>query len=146
MWSSPRRASPTPGEAAVETPTTGSETVLLVEDDRVARYVVEKMLAEQGCRVETASDGRKAVAAVAAGSYDLVLMDCQMPVMDGYEATARIRDLEGSDRRTPIIAMTASVMQGQRERCRAVGMDDFIGKPLDLDRLNAVLARWVGGG
>ena len=117
--------------------------VLLVEDDRVARYVVEKMLAEQGCSVEIAKDGREAVAAAAAGEYDLVFMDCQMPIMDGYEATARIRNLEGKQRRTPIIAMTASVMPGQREKCRAAGMDDFIGKPLDLERLQATLARWV---
>ena len=117
--------------------------VLLVEDDRVARYVVEKMLMEQGCTVESAKDGREAVAAAAAGEYDLVFMDCQMPIMDGYEATARIRNLEGKQRRTPIIAMTASVMPGQREKCRAAGMDDFIGKPLDLERLQATLARWV---
>jgi len=93
--------------------------VLLVEDDRVARYVVEKMLMKEGCTVESAKDGREAVAAVAAGEYDLLFMDCQMPIMDGYEATARIRNLEGKQRRTPIIAMTASVMPGQREKCRA---------------------------
>jgi len=117
--------------------------ILLVEDDRVARYVVEKMLAEFGCKVESATDGGEAVAAAAAGKYDLVLMDCQMPVMDGYEATARIRRLEGTDRRTPIVAMTASVMPGQREKCRAAGMDDFLGKPLDLERLQSTLARWI---
>ena len=117
--------------------------VLLVEDDRIARYVVEKMLKETGCRVDTVSDGRGAVAAVAAGKYDVVLLDCQMPIMDGYEATARIRQLEGKRRHTPIVAMTASVMQGQRERCLAAGMDDFLGKPLDLQRLESALARWV---
>jgi len=117
--------------------------ILVVEDDRVARYVVEKMLVEHGCKVDTAIDGREAVAAAAAGTYDLVLMDCQMPMMDGYEATARIRRLEGTDRRTPVVAMTASVMPGQREKCRAAGMDDFLGKPLDLERLQSVLARWI---
>jgi len=117
--------------------------VLLVEDDRIARYVVEKMLQESGCRVDTVPDGRSAIAAVGAGNYDAVLLDCQMPIMDGYEATARIRQLEGSGRHTPIIAMTASVMQGQQERCRAAGMDDFLGKPIDLPRLQAALARWI---
>ena len=114
-----------------------------MEDDRIARYVVEKMLKETGCSVETAQDGRGAITAVTAGNFDVVFLDCQMPIMDGYEATARIRQLEGDERRTPIVAMTASVMQGQRERCIASGMDDFLGKPLDLHRLQAALARWV---
>ncbi|MHC4449263.1 MAG: hybrid sensor histidine kinase/response regulator [Planctomycetota bacterium] len=117
--------------------------VLLVEDDRIARYVVEKMLKETGCSVETVPDGRGAIPAVSAGNFDVVFLDCQMPIMDGYETTARIRQLEGDERHTPIVAMTASVMQGQRERCLASGMDDFLGKPLDLHRLQAALARWV---
>ena len=117
--------------------------VLLVEDDRIARFVVERLLAECGCRVDAVSNGEEAVAAVAAGTYDLVLMDCQMPVMDGYEATARIRELEAGGRRTPIIAMTASVMESDSERCIAAGMDDFLGKPLDPERVQEVLARWL---
>jgi CheY-like chemotaxis protein len=118
--------------------------VLLVEDDRTSRYVIEKMLAEYGCTVEGVANGREAVAAYATGTYDAVLMDCQMPVMDGYEATARIRELEEGGTRTPIIAMTAGVMREQLERCRAAGMDDFLGKPLDGERVRAVLSRWVG--
>ncbi|MHC4958543.1 MAG: ATP-binding protein [Planctomycetota bacterium] len=117
--------------------------VLLVEDDKVTQYVVEQLLIEQGCRVETAANGREAVAAVIAGHFDLVFMDCQMPDMDGYEATARIRQLEGAGRRTPIVAMTASVMDGTSVRCRTVGMDGFLGKPLDLKRLQSILARWT---
>jgi signal transduction histidine kinase/ActR/RegA family two-component response regulator len=117
--------------------------VLVVEDDTIARFVVEKLLAEQGCRVDTATNGEEAVAAVSARTYDLVLMDCQMPVMDGYEATARIRQFESGDRRTPIVAMTATVMPGHDERCAAAGMDDFMGKPLDLRRMQAVLTRWL---
>jgi CheY-like chemotaxis protein len=93
--------------------------------------------------VESVPDGRSAIAAVGAGNFDVVFLDCQMPIMDGYEATARIRQLEGAQRHTPIIAMTASVMQGQQERCRAAGMDDFLGKPIDLHRLQAALARWI---
>jgi signal transduction histidine kinase/ActR/RegA family two-component response regulator len=120
--------------------------VLLVEDDKITQFVVEQLLKDQGCRVETASDGREAVAAVIAGSYDLVLMDCQMPDMDGYEATARIRQLEGDKKRTPIVALTASVMDGTSARCESVGMDGFLGKPLGLKRLQAVLARWTKPG
>ncbi|MEM8883146.1 MAG: ATP-binding protein [Planctomycetota bacterium] len=117
--------------------------VLLVEDDRIARYVVEEMLTHIGCDVETAADGRSAVSAATTGRFDAVLLDCQMPIMDGYEVTARIRQLEGGGRHTPIIAMTASVMTGQRERCLAAGMDDFLGKPIDLPRLHAALNRWI---
>ena len=117
--------------------------VLLVDDDRIAQFVVEELLTEQGCRVDAVSDGREAVAAVLDGSYDFVLMDCQMPVMDGYEATARIRKLEANGKRTPIVAMTASVMQGQSERCKAAGMDGFLGKPLVREHLQAALARYV---
>jgi signal transduction histidine kinase/CheY-like chemotaxis protein len=118
--------------------------VLLVEDDRTSRYVIEKMLAEHGCSVESVADGREAVAAWATGTYDILFMDCQMPVMDGYEATARIRELQEGGPRTPIIAMTASVMRGQIDRCRAAGMDDFLGKPLDSERVREVLIRWAG--
>ena len=118
--------------------------VLVVEDDVIARYVVSRFLEEFGCRVDTAADGREAVAAATTGDYDLVLMDCQMPVMDGYEATARIRKLEDGGDHIPILAMTASVLQADGERCTAAGMDDFLGKPLDARRLQAALARWVG--
>jgi CheY-like chemotaxis protein len=118
--------------------------VLLVEDDRTSQFVIEKMLTEQGCSVDSVANGREAVAACTTGAYDILFMDCQMPVMDGYEATTRIRELEESGTRIPIIAMTASVMSGQAERCRAAGMDDFLGKPPDGERVRAVLRRWVG--
>jgi signal transduction histidine kinase/ActR/RegA family two-component response regulator len=136
--SAPRRAKPTAASWRVEA------RVLLVEDDRTSRFVIEKMLTEHGCSVETVINGREAVAACTAGSYDVVFMDCQMPVMDGYEATARIRELEGESKRTPIVAMTASVMSSQAERCRTAGMDDFLGKPLDGERVHAILSRWAG--
>jgi len=131
-------------EASVEVPPVRFDAhVLLVEDDPIARYVVEKLLAERGCSVDTATNGEEAVAAATARTYDLVFMDCQMPVMDGYEATVRIRQLESGGRRTPIVALTASVMPGHDERCTAAGMDDFMGKPLDSKRLRAVLTRWL---
>ena len=89
------------------------------------------------------SNGKEAVDVVPAGDYDLVLMDCQMPIMDGYEATARIREIESEDRHTPIVAMTASVMPGDSERRREAGMDDFLAKPLIPEQLQDVLMRWL---
>ena len=117
--------------------------VLLVEDDPIARYVVQTLLRSRGCDVEIATNGREALAAVATNAFDLVLMDCQMPVMDGYDATARIRAQESSGRHIPIVAMTASVMRSDSERCTAAGMDDFLGKPIDPDILQTILARWL---
>ncbi len=119
--------------------------ILLVEDDPVSRHVIQKLLAQHGCRIDPVSNGREAVAAWRGGRYDAVFMDCQMPVMDGYEATAHIRGEEAGVTRTPIIAMTAGVMPGQSERYLDAGMDDFLGKPLDPERLQAILARWIGG-
>jgi CheY-like chemotaxis protein len=84
------------------------------------------------------------VTAVRALPYDVVLMDCQMPELDGYEATARIRQLSGPRSRVPIVAMTANAMQGDRERCLEAGMDDYLAKPLDREALRRCLARWKG--
>ena len=117
--------------------------VLLAEDDKIARYVVGRLLGAHGLRVDTVENGREAVDAVRLGRYDAVFMDCQMPVMDGYDATARIRALEPELARTPIVAMTASVMQADSERCTAAGMDDFLGKPVDPAQLQHVLSRWL---
>jgi signal transduction histidine kinase/ActR/RegA family two-component response regulator len=136
---------PTPEEPrSTPAPLRVQARVLLVEDDRTSRYVIEKMLTEHGCSVECVTNGREAVAAWTTREYDIVLMDCQMPVMDGYEATMRIRELEEGGSRIPIVAMTASVMRGQVERARAAGMDDFLGKPPDGEGVRAVLSRWAG--
>jgi signal transduction histidine kinase len=115
--------------------------VLLADDARINQLVGVAMLERLGCMVDVVANGAEAVDAVLRQHYDVVLMDCLMPVMDGYEATARIRRLEGGSRRTPIIALTASAMVGDRERCLAAGMDDYLAKPLDRSALAGVVAR-----
>ena len=115
---------------------------LVAEDNAVNQLIVRKLLQRAGWTVQAVADGRAAVAQAAAERYDLILMDCEMPVMDGYEATAAIRVAEGNARHTPIIALTATAMPGDRERCLAAGMDDFVSKPIQVATLMAVLARW----
>jgi two-component system sensor histidine kinase/response regulator len=119
--------------------------VLLVEDNLVNQALTEAILAKLGYGTEVAGNGRAAVEAVALGNFGAVLMDCQLPVMDGYEAAAEIRRREGSGRHTPIIAMTAAALPGDRERCLAAGMDDYIAKPVLVADVQAVLSRWLGG-
>jgi CheY-like chemotaxis protein len=101
------------------------------------------MLRRRGYRVEVVGNGAEAVNAIRRESFAAVLMDCQMPVLDGYAATAEIRDLEGGARHTPIIAMTAHAMEGARERCLEAGMDDYLSKPLRADTLDEVLSTWL---
>ncbi len=118
--------------------------VLLAEDNRVNQEVAKAMLTRLGLEFDLANNGEEAVARMARQSYEVVLMDCQMPVLDGYAASARIRDTESETRRrTPIVALTANAMEGDRERCLAVGMDDYLAKPYTANQLEQVLRRWL---
>ena len=137
------RAADTPRAASVLRP---GGRVLLVEDDETNQTVAAKLLEAAGYTVVIAADGAAAVAAVREEISDLVLMDVQMPVMDGIEATRRIRALSGALATIPIIAVTAHAMAGAREEYLAAGMDDYISKPFDADRLLATIAHWLGHG
>ncbi len=114
--------------------------ILVVEDNATNRFVVLAQLSKLGYQAEAVIHGAEAIRALRHKAYDLILMDCEMPVMDGYEATRRIRGSGGP--RIPIIALTAHAMAGDRERCLREGMDDFISKPLDMQHLADVLAKW----
>ncbi|WP_282263328.1 ATP-binding protein [Stenotrophomonas sp. PS02301] len=118
--------------------------VLLVEDNSVNLLVAQRLLQVLGCEVETATEGEQALEALHARPFDVVLMDCQMPVLDGYDATRRWRAHEATRgaARLPIVAMTANAMAGDRERCLQAGMDDYLSKPIHRETLQAVLARW----
>lgn len=116
--------------------------VLVVEDNAINQRVAVRLLEKFGAAVDVASDGEEAVSAVAAADYDVILMDCQMPRLDGFAATEIIRRRE-IGRRTPIIAMTASAMVGDRERCLAAGMDDYVAKPIERSDLRNVLHHWI---
>jgi CheY-like chemotaxis protein len=116
--------------------------VLVAEDNPVNQRLAEALLARRGHEVVLVGNGREAMAACAAGPFDLVFMDVQMPEMDGFEATAAIRASEGrSGAHVPIVAMTAHAMRGDRERCLASGMDDYITKPISLSEVDRVLQR-----
>ncbi|MEO5988529.1 MAG: response regulator [Candidatus Eisenbacteria bacterium] len=118
--------------------------VLVAEDNAINQKVAVRMLSKAGCRVDVAADGREAVQMFRRLPYDIVFMDCQMPELDGFEATAEIRRIEAQHgRRTPIVALTANAMQGDRERCLGAGMDDFVSKPVNEARLRATLDRWL---
>jgi CheY-like chemotaxis protein len=122
--------------------------VLLAEDHGLNQEVAEQMLRLAGYTVEIVGDGRAAVEAARSGRFDVVLMDCLMPVMDGFEATAQLRDWEhemGSGKRLPIIALTANAMKGDVEACLAAGMDDYVAKPFTQEQLVRTIERQLRG-
>ncbi|MFC4784388.1 response regulator [Nocardioides sp. MAHUQ-72] len=119
--------------------------VLVVEDNQVNQLVATGLLENLGCEVEVASDGAEAVDRLAADhDFAAVLMDCRMPRLDGFDATRAVRARETDGRHVPIIAMTASALEGERERCLAAGMDDFLTKPVNATDLERVVRRWTG--
>ncbi|KZZ63619.1 hypothetical protein A3765_07790 [Oleiphilus sp. HI0130] len=120
-------------------------TILLVDDNEINRMVAELMLTNVSVNVVMAEDGRQAVDALQEQDFDLVFMDCQMPVMDGYEASRSIRQLAAPKKaNVPIIAMTANAMKGDKEMCLNAGMDDYIAKPVDAQKLYALMGKWLG--
>ena len=132
------------GETRPEASPDSTRALLVVEDNVVNQRVAVHMLQRLGYRGDVAANGREALEALTRIPYAAVLMDCQMPDMDGFEATAAIRQRESTDRHTTIIAMTANALQGERERCLEAGMDDYISKPVQIEALREVLGRWVG--
>ena len=123
-----------------------TQSVLLVEDNKVNQMVARGMLNKLGYTVSVANNGKEAISFLEDRPYDLILMDCLMPEMDGYEATAAIREREGTGGgHIPIIAMTASVIEGEQSRCLAAGMDDYLAKPVNVDELAAKLRHWLEG-
>ncbi len=132
-------------QEAADNPDFRGVRVLVVEDNPINKEVATAILAGFGCQVFHAGDGREGIEMFRDGSYDLVLMDCQMPRMDGYEATERMRDYERatSAPRTPIIALTANALDSDRTRCMKAGMDDFISKPFRKHMMAGVLQNWL---
>ena len=122
-------------------------SILLVEDNTVNRMVAEGMLQQIRCRIDVAENGEQAVEQFCDADYDIVFMDCQMPVKDGFEATAEIREIERLSRkgRTPIVALTANALKGDRERCVSAGMDDYVSKPFTIADLKGAIDRQLGG-
>lgn len=127
-----------------EPPADGPRRVLVVEDNLVNQTVTRRLLEERGFQADVVADGLAAVSRVRrCRHYAAVLMDCQMPGMDGWDATREIRRLEEGTRHIPVIALTANALDEDRERCAASGMDDFMVKPLRRHTLRAMLDRWV---
>ncbi len=137
----PKRAEPPPQAF-------GKARVLLAEDNRINQRVAQEILRQAGVECRAVENGRQVLEAVAGERFDLVLMDCQMPEMDGFTATQHIREMEGDGRlagHLPVIALTANAVKGDRERCLAAGMDDYLSKPFEVQALLATMRRFLAG-
>lgn len=145
MLGAPNAGPEEPITAGAEPFTAAGTRVLVVDDNEVNRAVIVAMLESLLCEVVEAANGAEAVRRVDEAPVALILMDCQMPIMDGFEATAQIRQCEARHgrRRTPIVALTASALKGERERCLAAGMDDYLAKPVRQEMLNDAVGRWA---
>jgi signal transduction histidine kinase/CheY-like chemotaxis protein len=141
----PEPSAPLPAPRATPPAERARQRILIAEDNPVNRRMTSVILERAGWSPVCAENGKNAVAMARDGDFHLVLMDCQMPSMDGFEATRRIRALEaGTERRVPIVALTANALAGDREKCLAADMDDFIGKPFRAAELVAKVERWLG--
>jgi signal transduction histidine kinase/DNA-binding response OmpR family regulator len=139
------RGDVSPAATACSEPRPVGCRILVAEDQNANWILIDRMLARRGHSAVNAADGGDTLALLESGRYDLILMDCQMPTLDGYDTTREIRRRTGAhgSLRIPIVAMTASAMLGDRERCLAAGMDDYLAKPIRLERLDEVLLRWL---
>ena len=119
--------------------------ILIAEDNPINQKIALKLVEKMGCRADTVGNGQEAITALTRAPYDLILMDCQMPEMDGYEATLKIREIEKllNKKRIPIIALTAAAMGADQQKCVEVGMDDYLTKPVDFQKVWQVLEKWL---
>src|SRR5262245_44793328 len=118
--------------------------VLVVEDHEINQELMQEMLQRLHCKVDTAKNGREAVEHASKKAYDMIFMDIHMPEMDGYEAAKEIRNRNGGEKHTRIIALTANVLQGTKSKCLEAGMDDYISKPIELKDIKAILDKYFG--
>jgi two-component system, sensor histidine kinase and response regulator len=138
-----RPDSPVTGSPATRTVSPGLGKVLIAEDNAINQRVVAIMLSRLGYSTDVASEGAAVLEMLQKQHYDVVLMDCQMPGMDGYEATKAIRALPSEVSKIPIIAVTANALPGQRERCLSIGMNDYISKPIQIELLASTLRKYL---
>ena len=120
-----------------------SKKVLVVEDDFANQQVASLLLAKFGYQVDVAENGQICLEKTAQTAYDLILMDCQMPIVNGYEAARKIRETQDENQMTPIIALTANILDGVNEKCKQAGMDDLLNKPIKVDILKQLVKEWV---
>lgn len=144
-FDNPSTANTSPVSTPVQQTFFDGQRVLLVEDNELNQEVALELLEREGLAVELAINGADAVRCVQEQEFDLVLMDMQMPVMDGVEATRQIRALDSANATVPIVAMTANALDEDRKACLDAGMNDHLGKPVNINELQAMLYRWLGG-